>query len=1241
MAKFIDLVLRGKDLFSSKSDKAAESIGALKTEISTLNRELKSVEKNQATIEAFNELKIRANSLGDAIEETQRSVSQYAKKQAQASESADKATHSYKALENSSKELAQTNKAQAKLLGEYTNKLEKATASHKEQALAVKQAEAAIKQTNESYSAQKTRLSELEAQYKKSKAPVNELTNSLTVAKAELKAIEQVQKAQVVALVNANSKYQQAADEVTRFSQAQKTLSSSLSDAAAKVSTINGQLSELKAKQGAASVEFLDASRNYTAAAKALNKLGTDLNSVNSQLGKAEARLKGANVDIDNLAQSTEKLNIKQSQLVAGTQKAFGSLAKFTSSLKGVRGAVERVKQGIGGFAGSLTSLAGTYFGIRGVTNSLWEMVKVGARFETFRKQFEGIMGSVAQGEQAFQWVKDFARETPLDMAQTTQAFIMLKGAGLDPMDGTLRALTDSTAKYTGGTAKLENITRQLSQAWGKGRINAEDMRIAVDNGLPAWVLLEQATGKNVSELRKLSEQGRLGRYELRLLFQEMGNDALGKSAELMKTFNGQLAVLSFNIQDFLDNVAQSGALNVFTEKLTNLNKEIGVMAEDGRLKKYAQELSEHVIDKFNAVVSLFRTLFKDVEGAIKTTKFFANVIAVAVNSVLAGSKLLISSFSALFKVWFYVQSQVTSLFGLFENTVSKSQESIAKFFEELEKESTKQALVDIKALHAAFDRLGDGTKEPKNNIKGFNKEVADLQPTIEPLAGILEASAEEALHLAINMNKAGDKLKDTNIPIDKVKLSIELLLAKLKEDPSPNVQAVVGRLTALYDSLGDSADKSSGKVVKTLADVRKSFEGIGGNLLSKLKSELKEAAETFDVFKDAKEPVDQLRQAFLQQLDAQLRLSKANTETFLPSTLELTASQLGLTEEFRNAANELDRYNDKISGVTEINEFLAKQQERLQASQRSGTDSTEKQKLAQERLNIANQKAAEQAGINAAFQNLWNQAHERSIRLYDLAALSLDKLRERAGALGESLRDSFRTQSWSNILKPINDLNNAAERSERKAIEQEKAFRELFNELERGSLSTQQLNFYSREASGLFDKLADTRLTALHNQIDIARQAALGLKEDLSNTLNSLQDELDQLEGNQQAIVKRNYDVKKAELEEKLKQANLVKDTKAIEDARTALAIQKKIYDLKTANAKSDSVPTQKTIKEINTNTNNVNTSIKQSVQVQEIRYTVTLKAGSAASTFTGGGSETERFLKQLQEQGFTVTRG
>lgn len=791
MGKFIDLVIRGKDLFSSKSDKAAESIGSLKTEIKSLDKQLKQVEAAQENVQIFKELSTQSEQLSQALDESKASLVAYTKAQASSSAKLDKTAQSVNELKLNSKELTVAYKAQSAELNKSEISLTKASAKMRDYASTLESSEKSIKDTNAQYQKQKQSLEQLDQKYRDSKKPVDDLNTSYKVAQSQLTALEKVQAKQVAELEKTKANYQQSANEVERLSSSQKTLKDAVQGTTTTLKKVNAELVDLKASQLTANQALETSTRNYKASAKATETLEKNLKTVNTQLGKTESKLKQSAVDTKSLGDATSKLAAKQKALVTETKKSYTALAKMSSQLTGMKKGLNTFGNGVGSVTKQLLAMGGAYVGIRTLWTSLKNFIGVGAKFDTFRKQFEGIMGSVSEGEHAFEWVKEFARDTPLDMEQVTQAFIVLKGSGLDPMGGSLLALTNATAKYTGGTSKLEAITRQLSQAWAKGKISAEDMKTATENGLPAWTLLAQATGKTVGELRNLSEQGKLGRYELKLLFAELQSDAPGAAAALMGTFNGQMAIAKFNVQDFLDTVAQSGALDFLLEKLTGLNKQVSEMAEDGSLKKLAKELSDKFIEMAKNVSSAVQSIFTDLSGFASSVKSTFVAISIPINVFTALVKGM--TFVVAESVGFIARafSGLTSGFGLFSNSVSRALDDI---------NNMSSAVSDV-----AFEQM--------------KEDADDLKEAINTLKGAADKTTISVENLGDEAIKSADKIETAS---DKIKKSVDAI--KLNDEAAVNLGKTIVALGVDFADSFSSVEYGNGVFVNRRAKCRSLF---------------------------------------------------------------------------------------------------------------------------------------------------------------------------------------------------------------------------------------------------------------------------------------------------------------------------------------------------------------------------------------------------------------------------------
>ena len=97
----------------------------------------------------------------------------------------------------------------------------------------------------------------------------------------------------------------------------------------------------------------------------------------------------------------------------------------------------------------STTELGGLKSAFAGLVTAatLKSIVDVGASFQDLRNSLNIVFGSVQQGAVQFDRIKTFAAETQFSVQTLTQAFIQLKGAGIEPTEELLRMWSNSLAR--------------------------------------------------------------------------------------------------------------------------------------------------------------------------------------------------------------------------------------------------------------------------------------------------------------------------------------------------------------------------------------------------------------------------------------------------------------------------------------------------------------------------------------------------------------------------------------------------------------------------------------------------------------------------------------------------------------------------------------------------------------------------------------------------------------------------
>ncbi len=511
-----------------------------------------------------------------------------------------------------------------------------------------------------------------------------------------------------------------------------------------------------QAKVSALAREVDRAEKPTKAMASALTKARQEVRKSNTAYGRQREALANLRNQLNKAGLSSAKLAQQQQKLshdIKGTGYAFEKANKKAKAadrtfkketLKKVARDAEQASSSIGRltrrFAGLIAAGAGLYTIKRGIESIL----TTGDKFERLRVQLEAIMGSMAGGERALAWIKDFTRNTPFQLEEVSEAFVRLKAFGLDPMDGSMQAIVDQASKLGGGMERLNGITLAVGQAWAKQKLQGEEILQLVERGVPVWELLEKATGKNVQELQKLSSAGKLGRDTIALLIAEIGKSAEGAAANNMSLLSGYVSNLKDSWQQFLAEIADSGALEYTKNLLGSIALKIEAMNQDGRLQALAKKISNAFIAmgeaiqsalsglSFDGFVSKVETSFATlttVMGKLKTTfTVTGNTVTFFFNSFTLAVKGFATAFLYTIGEIIFGWGKLADVVGA--DSIAKEMHATTEYLRSLGKEFAKQTSEDADAAKDAlvgiYEALSKKHEQAQKDIRRESKVTWD-----------------------------------------------------------------------------------------------------------------------------------------------------------------------------------------------------------------------------------------------------------------------------------------------------------------------------------------------------------------------------------------------------------------------------------------------------------------------------------------------------------------------------------
>lgn len=281
--------------------------------------------------------------------------------------------------------------------------------------------------------------------------------------------------------------------------------------------------------------------------------LTADTSKFDAEMKKAAERMQS------NFQQMQSSLRELSQKVIADTQVIQNAFQKMQ---EGVKDRLRMVTDQFVGLAAGIAAAA-----------SVQHVVEIASTFEQLEIRLNAVMGSAAEGERAFAWIKQFAQNTPYSVQQTTDAFMMLKNFGLDPMDGTLQKISDAAAKYGNSAESAKSVSLALGQAWARGKLQGQDTMQMIDAGIPVYDLLSKAIGKSAAEIQKMSEAGTMGRDVMVKLIDQMGKEGAGAAEAKMKSLAGAVSNLGDAFENSIDAMRKSGGFQWMTQSVLALTE--------------------------------------------------------------------------------------------------------------------------------------------------------------------------------------------------------------------------------------------------------------------------------------------------------------------------------------------------------------------------------------------------------------------------------------------------------------------------------------------------------------------------------------------------------------------------------------------------------------------------------------------------------------------------------------------
>lgn len=278
-------------------------------------------------------------------------------------------------------------------------------------------------------------------------------------------------------------------------------------------------------------------------------------------LAEFQRELRRTNPHFDKLAASgqTGFLQFKKAE---GQARTFGQTLRDVSIV-------------MGGVTLAFSALSGAS------SSTIGNIVRINAEMEKLRYQLAGMSNAADPMREAAEQVRNlqnFAASTPFSLGALSNSFVKLKAAGIDPANGSLRALTDGLAAFGASDEQLNRVTVALTQMQGKGVVSMEELRQQLGESMPtAMKLMARSMGVTVGELTKMISTGTVdSKAALDKWFKEVELSYGGTGQKMQETFSGQLAKIRTEFQKLVTSGETGKAFDDLKQKMGNFANWLG-----------------------------------------------------------------------------------------------------------------------------------------------------------------------------------------------------------------------------------------------------------------------------------------------------------------------------------------------------------------------------------------------------------------------------------------------------------------------------------------------------------------------------------------------------------------------------------------------------------------------------------------------------------------------------------------
>lgn len=221
--------------------------------------------------------------------------------------------------------------------------------------------------------------------------------------------------------------------------------------------------------------------------------------------------------------------------------------------------------------------------------------------------------GDKTKAQSMMAWAKQNAKDTTWGLGGVLDEIRSSKGFGMtdELTKQFITMLQDQGALHGWDLSAAQGASLQLKQMFARQQITAADANLLTGYGINVYQTLADALGKDVKEIRKQGEKGKLGLKSILMVFRALSEQSKGAQAAAMNSWSGMTAQMEANWNEFAVKVMNSGPFDEIKAELRRALNWHDAAGKSGELDKRAEEIGKKFLTTFRTVKAAAQELWR------------------------------------------------------------------------------------------------------------------------------------------------------------------------------------------------------------------------------------------------------------------------------------------------------------------------------------------------------------------------------------------------------------------------------------------------------------------------------------------------------------------------------------------------------------------------------------------------------------------------------------------------------